>query len=210
MTGLAAFSGGGYELPLFPLRAVLFPGGLLSLKVFEVRYLDLVSRCLRERRAFGVVGLRQGSEVRESDTAVRLEAVGCEAQVLEVNGDAPGILQVRCRGTRRFETLTTHQEGNGLWVARVTALPDDADLPYPNDRYATAASLGIALERLKTQGVQPVLEPYRYADPGWVANRWCELLPLSQQARQKLMELPDPLVRLQLVDEFLRSKGIVS
>ncbi|TAK81711.1 MAG: peptidase S16 [Aquabacterium sp.] len=198
-----------YELPLFPLRAVLFPGGLLSLKVFEARYLDLIAQCLRERRSFGVVGLSSGSEVRDAGGKVQLETIGCEAELLEVNGDTPGILQVRCKGTRRFETHDSSQQDNGLWVGQVTALAADADLPYPSACAPTAVSLGLAIARLKGQGVTPILEPYRYDDPGWVANRWCELLPLSQQARQKLMELPDPVVRLQLVDEFLRSKGIL-
>ena len=52
------------ELPLFPLRTVLFPGGLLELKIFEARYLDLMSRCMRERAPFGVVALRSGAEAR--------------------------------------------------------------------------------------------------------------------------------------------------
>ena len=93
-------------LPLFPLQAVLFPGGLLSLKVFEARYLDLVSTCLRETQPFGVVALRQGSEVRKAgEPVVVLEDIGTTAELLEVDSTQPGILQVRCRGGQRFRTV---------------------------------------------------------------------------------------------------------
>lgn len=197
-------------LPLFPLRAVLFPGGLLSLKVFEARYLDLVSTCLREQRGFGVVGLRKGGEVRMgAGEPVEFETIGCEAELIEVNGDQPGILQVRARGTERFQVHSYRQEADGLWHAQVSEQPADDALAPPAEMHGSVRSLMQAVASLQGQGIAPFLEPHRYDDAGWVANRWCELLPLSQEARQRLMELPDALVRLQLVDTFLRSKGVV-
>lgn len=197
------------ELQLFPLRAVLFPGGLLSLKVFEARYLDLIGDCLREQKSFGVVGLKQGAEVRQSSDAVQLEAIGCQAELLDVNSEQPGILKVKCRGGQRFEIISSRQQDNGLWVAEVEELAGDGDIAPTPEMARTVVSLAQAIKKLHTQGINPALEPFRYEEAGWVANRWCELLPLSQEARQRLMELPDPLVRLRLVDEFLRSKGVV-
>jgi Lon protease-like protein len=73
----------------------------------------------------------------------------------------------------------------------------------------TVKGLANAIATLKAQNQVPFLQPYRFDKAGWVANRWCEILPISLAAKQKLMELSDPLVRLQLVDEFLRSKGVV-
>jgi len=70
--------------------------------------------------------------------------------------------------------------------------------------------LADAIEALRGQGALPFLEPFRFDDAGWVANRWCELLPITLEAKQQLMRLGDPLVRLQLVDEYLRDKGVVS
>ncbi len=200
----------GEELPLFPLRSVLFPGGLLGLKVFEARYLDLVSTCLREQRAFGVVALRQGAEARSAaGEAVEFESVGTRAELLDVDSAQPGILQVRCRGTQRFKVDATRQQADGLWVAEVTPVPDDEDTLPTEEMIATARGLATAMAALKKQGTQPFLEPYRFESAGWVANRWCEILPISLVAKQKLMELPDALVRLGLVDEFLRGKGVV-
>lgn len=201
-----------FELPLFPLRAVLFPGGLLSLKVFEARYLDLIGDCLRAQKPFGVIGLKQGAEVRQAGQAgepVQLESIGCQAELLDVNSEQPGILKVKCRGGDRFEVVSSRQQDNGLWVAEVESLADDGDTAPTPEMARTVVSLAQAIKKLHTQGINPALEPFRYEHAGWVANRWCELLPLSQEARQRLMELPDPLVRLRLVDEFLRSKGVV-
>lgn len=198
-----------YELQLFPLRAVLFPGGLLSLKVFEARYLDLIGDCLREQKSFGVIGLKQGTEVRQTGETVQLETIGCRAELLDVNGEQPGILKVKCRGGQRFEIISSRQQDNGLWVAEVEELAGDGDIAPTPETARTVVSLAQAIKKLHTQGINPALEPFHYEEAGWVANRWCELLPLSQEAKQRLMELPDPLVRLRLVDEFLRSKGVV-
>ena len=200
-----------FELALFPLQSVLFPGGLLGLKVFEARYLDLVAECLREQRPFGVVALTQGTEVRGAGkTPVAFQRVGCLAELMDVDSAQPGILHVRCRGTQRFRTESTQQQDNGLWTAHATLLPGD-ELVLPTEALVgSAKGLANAITALKSQGTQPFLEPYQFDSAGWLANRWCEILPISLAAKQKLMELDDPLVRLQLVDEFLRGKGVVS
>jgi Lon protease-like protein len=198
------------SLPLFPLQAVLFPGGLLALKVFEARYLDLVGDCLRTQRPFGVVALQQGREVRgPGGDAVRFEPVGTLAELMAVDSAQPGILQVRCRGTTRFALGATQQQANGLWRAATTGIADDSVVAPDAALVETVKGLAKAIGSLKTQGHEPFLEPYRFDDAGWVANRWCELLPIPLAARQKLMELADPAVRLRLVDDFLRSHKVV-
>jgi Lon protease-like protein len=197
------------ELALFPLQTVLFPGGLLSLKVFEARYLDLIATCLREQRPFGVVVLRSGGETRKDPRPVSFESIGVMAEVLDADSAQPGILQVRCRGTGRFEVLSQHQQADGLWVATTQTRADDDDVAPRQTQLDTVRGLANAIASLKAQGSEPFLHPYHFEQAGWVANRWCEILPISNAAKQKLMELPDPQVRLQLVDEFLRSKGVV-
>lgn len=197
------------ELALFPLQSVLFPGGLLGLKVFETRYLDLMSRCLRTGHGFGVVALCQGGEVRRAEESVSFESVGVLAEILDVDSQQSGILQLRCRGTRRFDILSVTQHADGLWMARVEYLPDDeADLSAGFE--PTIEALSNAIDVLKAQGAEPFLAPLRFDEAGWVANRWCEILPISLAAKQKLMALDDPLVRLRLVDDYLRGKGVIS
>jgi uncharacterized protein len=198
-----------FALPLFPLQTVLFPEGLLSLKVFEARYLDLVGSCLREGKPFGVVALKQGSEVRQGTDKVAFEKLGTLAELIDVDSPQPGILHVRCRGGQRFDVKTSSQQPDGLWVAEAAHVPEDEITPPDQAMYETVRGLANAIARLKSQGAEPFLAPYRFDSASWVANRWCELLPISLLAKQKLMELPDGQVRLKIVDEFLRGKGVV-
>ena len=199
------------RLALFPLQSVLFPGAQLQLRVFEPRYLDLVSRCLREKQPFGVVCLRQGSEVRAGgDEPVLLESTGVLAQLQEVDAEQAGVLRVKCLGTQRFEIEEPLQQPDGLWTARAWLVDDDPAAPPPEAMLATVKALASAIGALERKSGSPFTKPYRFDDAGWVANRWCELLPISLAAKQKLMELEDPLMRLRLVDEYLRGKGVVS
>ncbi len=200
------------RLALFPLQSVLFPGAQLQLRVFEPRYLDLVSRCLREKQPFGVVCLRQGSEVRAAggDEPVLLESTGVLAQLQEVDAEQAGVLRVKCLGTQRFEIDEPLQQPDGLWTARAWLVDDDPAAPPPEAMLATVKALANAIGALERKSGSPFTKPYRFDDAGWVANRWCELLPISLAAKQKLMELEDPLMRLRLVDEYLRGKGVVS
>jgi uncharacterized protein len=197
-------------LPLFPLQAVLFPGALLHLKVFEARYLDLVSDCMRTGTPFGVICLKHGAEAGRSNSAVRLEAVGVAARIDDIDAQTPGILHVRCSGQQRFRiTGTPVMRENGLWVAHAEAVsPDTARSPGPAMIH-TVSALAEAIKKLQQHDKVPFAAPYRLDDAGWVATRWCELLPVPLAAKQKLMELEDPVIRLSLVDGFLRDKKVV-
>jgi uncharacterized protein len=199
------------DLPLFPLQSVLFPGAQLQLRVFEARYLDLVSRCLREDQPFGSICLRQGTEVRSgSDEPVQLESTGVLAKIEEVDAEQAGVLRVRCLGTQRFEIEEPVQQADGLWTARAWLVDDDTIAAPPEAMVPTVRALANAIGALERKGGSPFIKPYRFDDAGWVANRWCELLPISLAAKQKLMQLEDPQMRLRLVDEYLRGKGVVS
>jgi len=198
-------------LPLFPLRTVLFPGMVLGLKVFEARYLDLVSHCLRHGEPFGVVCLQQGAEAGTARQAPKLESVGVLAHVGEVDAEQAGILRLRCTGGQRFRvTAPVVQRDNGQWVApAVQPLPSDAaHMPGPA-MLSTVQALAEAIRKLSAQGAELFAPPYRLDDAGWVANRWCELLPVPLAAKQKLMELEDPVIRLSIVDGYLRDKKVV-
>jgi uncharacterized protein len=117
---------------------------------------------------------------------------------------------VRCTGTQRFRlTDAPNQQADGLWTAPVEALPDDEVVAPDALLIPTVEALSQAAAALKDKGSMPFVEPLQLDDAGWVANRWCELLPISLAAKQKLMELDDPALRLKLVDEFLRSKQVV-
>jgi len=200
-------------LPLFPLKTVLFPGALLALKVFETRYLDLMSECLRQGTPFGVVCLRQGQEAsrnRATEGRTQLEEVGVLVRIDDIDAEQAGILSVRCTGTQRFRRVgPPGRRENGLWHSQAELMADDPPRAPGPAVASTVAALAEAISKLKEHDKQPFAEPYRLDDAGWVANRWCELLPVSLAAKQKLMALDDPVIRLSLVDGFLRDKKVV-
>jgi Lon protease-like protein len=190
-------------LPLFPLRTVLFPDGLLELKIFETRYLDLIARCMREQLPFGVVALKSGSEARSSGAPVALFDAGTLAELIEVDSAEANILQVRCRGTQRFSLGATEQQADGLWLGDARGIGDDPEVPPSASHAHVVKSLVDAVAALSAQGAEPFLAPHRFDSAGWVANRWCEILPLPVDAKQRLLGL-EPLARLDIIDSLMR------
>jgi Lon protease-like protein len=202
------------SLPLFPLDAVLFPGGVLPLRIFEVRYLDMIGRCHKTGAPFGVVLLTQGSEVRQPGGTEAFCQVGTLATISELETPRSGLMMIRASGAQRFRITSSDQLRHGLWIADVQRLAADMAVPIPDDLKNTAEALGKLIHSLQlkapTPDRMPLQGPWRLDDCGWVANRWCELLPLPMPLKQRLMELDNPLVRLELVSDVLARTGIAS
>ncbi|CAA2102997.1 LON peptidase substrate-binding domain-containing protein [Variovorax paradoxus] len=204
------------SIPLFPLGTVLYPAGLLPLRIFEVRYLDMIGKCRKADLPFGVVSLTSGSEVRKAGAdAESFAAVGTLASIREFESPQSGLLQIECVGTQRFRIRSAELQKHGLWIAEVDPVADDVALEIPDDLKHTATALQRLIdtleERRRAQGETvrlPIAEPYRLDDCGWVANRWCELVPMQLELRQRLMELDSPLMRLELVSDLLARTGI--
>jgi Lon protease-like protein len=201
------------SLPLFPLGTVLYPGGVLPLRIFEVRYLDMIGRCHRAGAPFGVVSLTQGQEVRRPGAEREVFAdVGTIASISSLEQPRPGLMVVRAIGQQRFSIRHREQLKHGLWVANVEQIAPDQSVPVPDDLQPTATALGNLIQRVRGKGDEaeplPIQDPLRLDDCAWVANRWCELLPMPVQLKQRLMELENPLVRLELVTDVLARTGI--
>ena len=196
------------SVALFPLKSVLFPDTVLQLKVFEARYLDLVSQCLRDQQPFGVVNLASGQEVGRGE--VRFESHGVLAHIDQVDAESTNLLRVRCLGSERFAIVgAPRRDAAGLWSADIEVLLADDVMSPDAEYFPTVHALQQLIASLIERGDVPFAEPYRLDDAGWVANRWCEVLPIPLAAKQKLMTLPDPQARLRLVHEYLKGKGVV-
>jgi Lon protease-like protein len=195
-----------FSLPLFPLGTVLFPGGLLPLRIFEVRYLDMIGKCHKNGAPFGVVSLTQGSEVRKAETGKSsgdgfsledFNAVGTLATITEFSVPQPGLMTIRCEGAQRFRISSREKLKHGLWIADVTRLDGDMSVKVPEDLQASANALGKLIKTLQQREVPqdqlPLVPPYRLDDCGWVANRWCELLPIPPELKQRRTRRPEGL-----------------
>lgn len=202
------------SLPLFPLGTVLFPDGVLPLRIFEVRYLDMIGRCHKAGAPFGVVSLTQGTEVRQPGSTEVFSAVGTLATISDYEAPQPGLMVIRALGAQRFKITSRDQLKHGLWIADVEAMSPDMVVPVPDDLKNTADALARLIQSLEQRvdapGQMPIRGPWKLDDCGWVANRWCELLPLPVQLKQRLMELDNPLVRLELVSDVLARTGIAN
>ena len=215
------------SLPLFPLGTVLYPGGLLPLQIFEVRYLDMVGKAHKAGAPFGVVLLSQGSEVRQRGPADAADdgpprgdsfahetfhAMGTLATITELSKPQAGLLVIQCLGTQRFEITRREQLRHGLWIGDVTCLANDQSVAIPPDLQVAADALGQVIRNLQQRApnaaAMPLQAPYQLEDCGWVANRWCELLPIPPELKHRLMALDNPLVRLELVHDILQKTGI--
>lgn len=189
------------SLPLFPLNAVLFPGGTLGLRVFEQRYMTLVKDCFRQESAFGICLIAEGAEVGAPAVP---HPVGTEARIVAWDMTQPGILNITVRGGERFRILSSEADPGGLLRARVEPIAAEAVLPVPP---ALAGLVPLLQAMAADAGRLP--PPHRFDDAAWVGCRFCELLPIPAIARQKLLELEDPLSRLEIVFKYLAQRGLV-
>lgn len=197
-------------LPIFPLGTVLFPGGVLPLRIFETRYMDMVRECMARSTLFGVCLITRGNEV---GPPADHESVGCTAGIEDWDMTEPGVLELRTVGQSRFRIIESTVQQDGLIRARVEAIAPDYDVPIP-DNLAACSVLAKRLiddicKREPESNRRILAEPYQPDSAGWVANRLAELLPLTPTARQMLMVLEDPLQRLAIIHEILRSEQAI-
>jgi len=178
-------------LPLFPLRTVLFPGGLLPLRIFEPRYLDMIGECMRSSAQFGVILIRGGGE---TGPVSAMAEVGTSAQVVDFEQHDDGLLGILCRGGRRFRVLRREARANGLHVAQVEWLAPSARSALDAGDQPLAAVLRKVL--VKMGETARFLEP-DFEDANWVSNRIAELLPIGAERQQELLEISDAAERIQ-------------
>jgi len=192
------------EVPIFPLNAVLFPDGVLPLRIFELRYVEMTKDCLRDDEPFGVCLIRSGSEV---GAPADPEDIGCLARIVHWDMQQLGVLQVRARGERRFRIIEKWVLDSGLTRARVIPIPPDKDCPVPEQFAACARLLQLVL---REHGEQLIETPHRFDSGSWVSARLTEILPVPLIAKQKLMELDDSLQRLEILYKFLVQQELVT
>ena len=191
-------------LPIFPLSTVLFPGGILMLKIFEPRYMDMSKVCLRDNRPFGVCLIKEGNEV--GGPAVP-EEIGCTAEIIEWDMQQLGVLHLKTEGVRRFRILGRQVAKDGLISAEVVMLGAELETPLASDLRQCATVLKLIMEKI---GEEHFPAPAKLDDATWVSYRLAEVLPLKLAAKQKMLEINDSVVRLQVLHKFLVQQGLVA
>ena len=195
-----------YLIPLFPLNVVVCPSGLMPLRIFEARYLDMVKNCLRNKSTFAIVTLLPAEQL-ESNNQFPFADIGTVVEIVEADVSTVGLMMIRCVGLHRIKVESVSQQTDGLIIGFVADIANDAKLAIPEDLQVTSASLQHLLEALPLQGVTPndipVVTPYQFDDASWVANRWLELLSLPLIQKQRLMQMDSPILRLEMINDIL-------
>jgi len=191
-------------VPIFPLSTVLFPGMLLPLKIFEVRYMDMAKTCLKDDSPFGVCLIREGQEV--GPPAVP-EPIGCFAKIAECDMEELGILKVVVEGIDRFRIVDTETTKQGLVLGTVERLATEAEV---NDAPGMPECANFLAKAITAIGVGRFAEPLKFEDASWVGFRLAEILPLRSDVKQKLLELTDASMRLVVLHRFLRQQKLIA
>lgn len=184
------------RIPLFPLNTVLFPGGPLPLRIFETRYIDMISERLQKDAPFGVLLIREGNETGTASTY----DVGTLARIIDWYQGSDGLLGVTAVGERRFRLRSAERQPDGLNIGEVELLPDESPLPLDDSFSGLAEILQGVLDDL---GRLYESMERRYDDAGWVTYRFVEILPLELEQKQYCLESADPEERLKLVLQLL-------
>lgn len=199
-------------IPLFPLGTTLFPGGVIALKIFEARYLDMMKRCLRENSPFGVVSILD-SKPSDSDagTVANFSNIGTLAKLEEFDPIQPALYMTKSYGTQRFKVLALKQESDGLWMGQVELIDADPAMPLPKEHEKVAAILHEIIAVIKSEdllGEDAFKIPENLDDCGWVSNRLAELLPLPLAQKNHLLAQSNPRIRLDLISEIIEDDGL--
>lgn len=189
-------------IALFPLSSVLLPGGRLALQIFEPRYLDLVSRCLKHESGFGVIWLREGEEVYQAESQVdpRLAHIGCYAKIVDWDSLPNGLLGITIEGTATFRLISSHQRQDHLHMADVEWLEQD---PYIALSGQMVEMQGLLQQLLEHPHVARMKLNPEIGDVGALAFLLIQLLPLAEPIKFQLLTITDPLRRLQELMDIL-------
>jgi Lon protease-like protein len=189
-----------YSLPLFPLHSIICPGGLMRLRIFEPRYLDMVKNCLRNNSAFCLVAAAP-------DNKLPFASIGTVMKISHADVTTAGLMMIDCIGQHRIKIHSYSQQADGLLIGDISDIANDCEIAIPDDLQILSTRLQNLIESFADQGVSPsdipIVKPYQYHDAAWVANRWVELLELALLEKQRLMQLDSPIVRLELLHDLL-------
>ena len=170
------------SIPLFPLHTVLYPGGPLPLRVFEPRYLDMVSTCLRHGTGLGVCLIRSGNETGPAATTYD---IGTLSIITYWHMRHDGLLGVTVRGQQRFRIISEQVQPNQLTLATVALLPNEPECNIPAEYLPLADLLRQMIEQIGHH-YDGIIK--RYGDASWVSCRLAELLPIGLAQKQHLLQ----------------------
>ena len=170
----------------------------MPLRIFEPRYLDMISRCVQDDSEFGVLLIKEGSEAGQATTY----EVGTLARIVDWYQGSDGLLGITAIGGRRFRLISSHRQPDGLNIGEIELMDAESAQSLPEEYQPLAHILSGVLDDLGR--LYESLER-KYEDAGWVGYRFAEILPISPEDKQSCLEIDDPVRRLKMMKEVLNS-----
>ena len=184
------------RVPIFPLRTILFPGSKLPLRIFEPRYLDMVSRCMRSNGEFGIVLSRKVTQPGMLETY----ATGTLATIIDWNQGDDGLLGITTLGTNKFELLSMTKQEDELNIGEIKIIEKEEDFKAPPNFDNMISLLESILEDIDLYDEREKF----FESASWVSFRFAEILPLKINDKQKCLEFDDPILRLNFLEPLLK------
>ena len=190
------------EVPLFPLPLVLFPGGKLSLQIFEARYLDMVKKCLREQAGFGIVLITNGDRLLASpdDQLPEISYCGTYCTIVDFDQSSNGMLSIVVEGNRKFVIRDQYEQPDRLMMSNVEFLVIEEEVAVPEEKQHLSGLLESLMAHEAPQRIGLDCDLGQAVEVG---ARLTELLPCPNHFKQKMLEMKDPLLRLGELDKLV-------
>ncbi len=184
------------KCPIFPLRTILFPDSRLPLRIFEPRYIDMVSKCMKDSLEFGVILSRESNDPKMFETY----NIGTMAKIIDWEQGNDGLLGITTIGTNKFKLLGMNKQEDGLNIGDVEIIEREGDFK-PTENFSNLVSLLKAiLDDINLYND----DEKKFESASWVSFRFAEILPLKLEDKQKCLEIDDPIIRLNYLEPLIR------
>ena len=184
------------DLPIFPLRTILFPDSKLPLRIFEPRYIDMVSQCMREDSEFGIILSRESTDPKMFETY----DTGTLAKIIDWDQGEDGLLGITTKGTQKFRLTDLDKQEDGLNVATIEKLVKEEHYRPPKEFENLVILLKAILDDVNIYNKDEI----NLESASWVSFRFAEILPLKIEDKQKCLELEDPILRLNYLQPLIK------
>ena len=184
------------DLPIFPLRTILFPDSKLPLRIFEPRYIDMVSRSMREDSEFGIILSRESTDPKMFETY----DTGTLAKIIDWDQGGDGLLGITTIGTQKFRLKELNKQEDGLNIGSIERIEKEGDYKPLKEFTHLVELLQAILDDVNIYGN----DEKNFDSAAWISYRFAEILPLRIEDKQKCLEIDDPIIRLNFLAPLIK------
>ena len=184
------------DLPIFPLRTILFPDSKLPLRIFEPRYIDMVSRSMREDSEFGIILSRESTDPKMFETY----DTGTLAKIIDWDQGGDGLLGITTLGTQKFRLKELNKQEDGLNIGSIERIEKEGDYKPLKEFTHLVELLHAILDDVNIYDD----DEKRFDSASWISYRFAEILPLRIEDKQKCLEIDDPIIRLNFLEPLIK------